>query len=135
MFQKRLKGISREISVGFKVISKGILGKFQRYFKEVSRVLKIVLGVFGENFKKKFQWCFKNVFFTILLLQGFHRSYPSRRRARFFGGRGVRLTMRNKDIYTFVWVGFVNLYFKVLPCSMLNNICILASFMLWSRPS
>ena len=38
VFQGRLKGVSREILVGFKGISKKfkeISGKFQRYFKEV----------------------------------------------------------------------------------------------------
>ena len=65
MFQGRLKGILREISLGFKVISKN---KFQRYFKGVSRKFqgcsKKVFRMLQERFKgvsSEFKVSFKNI--------------------------------------------------------------------------
>ena len=72
--------------------SKGVTREFQGSLKTALRklqgCLKKMLSVCQENFKKKLQGCFMNVLskfhFPILLLQGSHRSYPSRRRACYF---------------------------------------------------
>ena len=60
------------------------------YLKEVKKEFKgsfkDVSSMFQENLKKKYQECVKNVsmkFCCAILLNGSHRSYPSRRRACF----------------------------------------------------
>ena len=75
--ERSSKGVSREFQGSFK----DVFRKFQGGFKRVSRM-------FQENFKiKEFPGYFKNVSmvfcFAILLLDGYHRSYPRRRRACF----------------------------------------------------
>ena len=87
MFQRRLKGVSREISVGFKVNGvssnlmcvweilmvfsklskkfqgsfKRVLRKFQGYFKIVSRAFQESVKCASRKFHKKFQGCIKNL--------------------------------------------------------------------------
>ena len=80
----RWRGVPRDLEnfKGASQVSKRSSRQFQRHLKEVLGFL-----VSLRKFQKKFQWCFKNVsmkfFFAILLLQGSHHSYPSRRRACF----------------------------------------------------
>ena len=72
VFLETFKGAS-QVS---KRSSKGVSRQFQRHFKEVLGVS----SVFKEDFKKSFkgfQESFNKFFFSILLLQGSHRSYPT----------------------------------------------------------
>ena len=65
----------------FRGCFKRVLKKLQGYFKNASKVLesfKVVSGKFRQRVKSvSRKFCF-------LILHGTHRSYPSRRRARFF---------------------------------------------------
>ena len=82
--EKPLKKIQGRFKVS-KTNSKSVLWEFQRRVKKVSRVFKESVRCVSRKFHKKSQGCFKNVSmkfcFSILLLHGSHRSYPSRRRA------------------------------------------------------
>ena len=90
----RLNGVPRSLKKRFKggsKVSKGVLKEFQGRIKDILRkfhgCVKKVLSVLQEKFQKisrVFQKVSMKFSFSILLLHGSHRSYPSRRRVSFF---------------------------------------------------
>ena len=75
---RKLQGHPKEVQRAFQGSFKDILRKFQVCSKKVS-------SAFQEHFKKSFKNVSMKFCFVILFFHGSHCSYPSRRRACFWG--------------------------------------------------